>query len=139
MAVSGRALAWLGCVLGATTNLVCALPVRLVPRTQHPLTGGPSPVAVDTAPPPAEVEAVSPAPAPDCAWLDGQWNWVEHGWEWAPGGWVQLEPGCAYAPPLAVWVPSVEGGGVLFYTHGQWYRENSGAACPPPSPCIGKP
>ncbi len=139
MTVFERALTWFACVLGVATSLACGPAVRLVPRTQHPVTGGPVPVAVDRAPPPAEIEAVSRAPAPKCAWLDGQWNWVEHGWEWVAGGWVQVEPGCAYAAPLAVWVPSVEQRGTLFYTHGQWYREASGAVCPPPRSCIGEP
>lgn len=119
--------------------LACGPSVPLVRRTQHPANGGVSPVAVDAPPPPAEIETIPSAPSRDCAWLDGQWMWLEHGWEWVSGSWVQVEPGCAYARPLAVWVPDVDGRGTLFYTHGQWYRDDSGAVCPPPRPCIGEP
>ncbi len=107
-----------------------------VPRGPHLLQGGVEPVAVDSEPPPAEIEQLSSAEPPrdDCYWADGRWSWEDNRWQWQSGGWVKVPDGCYYADPLLVWVPSVSGG-VLFYTRGQWYREDGQGTCEAPPTC----
>lgn len=122
-------------VLVGALLAACSSSLRQIPRGQHPLSGGAEPLAVDSAPPPARIDEVSPAPANDCAWADGSWRWISNGWHWSPGAWVRAPEACYYADSLIVWVPSLQGSGVLFYTQGQWYREGSGERCAEPSPC----
>jgi hypothetical protein len=51
-------------------------------------------------PPPARIEERGEAPAPNYAWIPGNWEWNGQDWDWVPGRWVQ--------PPYtqAAWVPS---------------------------------
>jgi len=92
-------------------------------------------VAVDSAPPPAQIEDVPREPAADCVWADGQWRFEDNRWVWNPGAWIRMPDDCYYADPLMVWVPTVDGNGVLFYTHGQWYHQQSQAVCDAPQRC----
>jgi hypothetical protein len=39
------------------------------------------------APPPEQVEVVSPAPAAGAVWVRGHWDWVNGSYVWAPGHW----------------------------------------------------
>jgi hypothetical protein len=116
------------CVLGCSSSLV------QIPRGPHPLSGGAAPLAVDSAPPPARIDEIRAAPASNCAWADGQWRWENNRWQWQPGAWVRFAPGCYYADSLMSWVPTLNGTGVLFYTHGQWYT-SKGQPCSAPTPC----
>jgi WXXGXW repeat (2 copies) len=97
--------------------------------------GGAAPVAVDAEPPPAHVERVPERPAEECLWADGQWSWADNQWRWIKGAWVRPSSGCVYAEPLLIWVPSVDGKGVLFFTPGAWYL-SSGGNCPAPVSCA---
>ena len=115
--------------------MACASGPELVPTGAHPLDGGALPVPVDSEPPPAQIEDVPPAPSDDCAWADGQWRWADNRWKWDPGGWVRLRTGCYFAHPLMVWVPTVHTTGALFYTHGQWYRDDGQGVCEAPARC----
>ncbi len=113
----------------------CSTGLSEIPRGQHPLSGGAEPIAVDSAPPPARIDTVGPAPDASCAWADGRWRWENNRWAWHPGAWVRVPEGCYYADSLIVWVPTVDAKGVLFYTHGQWYT-STGERCAEPSPCA---
>jgi hypothetical protein len=121
---------------GAGFLCSCATALVEVPRGAHPLVGGAEPVVVDSKPPPAQIDELpsARAPAEDCAWADGRYTWEDNRWVWQPGRWVRLATVCYYADSLFVWVPSV-GNGVLFYTHGQWYRYDGQGMCPPPDAC----
>ena len=115
--------------------LGCGSGLPQVPRGQHPLTAGATPIAVDSVPPPARIEELSSdPPGSDCVWADGRWSWEDNRWVWQPGSWVVEPDACYYADSLIVWVPSVSGG-VLFYTPGQWYQEGGQGVCPAPAPC----
>jgi hypothetical protein len=100
------------------------------------MQGGALPVAVDMAPPPVQIETVPQKPAADCIWADGRWAWAENQWHWIQGGWVRPASVCYYAEPLLVWVPSVDGKGVLFHTPGEWYNRATSAICAPPPVCA---
>lgn len=67
-------------------------------------------VYVRVAPPPARVEAVSPAPGPQYVWVRGHWRWAprEASYRWVPGHWLRLQPG------YRTWVP------------GHWARDRRG-------------
>jgi hypothetical protein len=121
-------------LLPSLVSTACGGTLAEIPRGQHPLSGGAQPIAVDSAPPPARIDVVSPAPDRDCAWADGQWTWESNRWVWVEGAWVRPAPDCYYADSLIVWVPTVDGKGVLFYTHGQWYSK-SGELCDAPPRC----
>lgn len=107
-----------------------------VPRGQHPLDSGATPVVVDVAPPPARIDTIANERPPEagCAWADGRWQWTDNRWVWQPGSWVRVPDGCYYADSLIVWVPSIQGG-ALFYTSGQWYSKNEGKPCRTPASC----
>lgn len=118
------------------STLGCAGDLAEIPRGEHPLSGGAQPMAVDSAPPPALIDNVSPKPSPDCSWADGQWLWVNNRWQWHPGDWVRVPEGCYYADSLMVWVPTQTGKGILFYTQGQWYQRGGGPCSVPPTCSI---
>ncbi len=82
-------LAVFGCVLAACSG-----------RVPHPpYTGQPTSalVEVDYPPPPARVEFVTPRPADNAVWVNGEWAWSGRRWAWKPGGWVTVPEGAAYA------------------------------------------
>ncbi len=123
-------------VLGMSiSSLGCSSSLKVIPTGPHPLSGGALPVAVDSEPPAAQIEEIPPRPSRDCAWADGQWSWLDNRWKWQPGQWVRVPEGCYYAHALMVWVPTVNGPGALFYTHGQWYRQGGAGVCEEPAGC----
>jgi WXXGXW repeat (2 copies) len=92
-------------------------------------------MAVDVPPPPIRIENVPPQPNSDCLWADGRWRRSDGQWQWVPGAWVRPLKTCYYAEPLLVWIPSVDGRGVLFHTDGEWYDRSTGTLCQPPVNC----
>jgi len=122
-----------GCV--ALNASSCASKVRQIPRGPHQFSDAVVPTAVDSKPPPAMVEDVPQAPRRGCVWADGEWLWNRNTWTWKGGRWVELPSDCYYADPSVVWVASVHGTGVLFYTPGQWYSSKSATTCDEPKPC----
>jgi len=72
-------------------------------------TGGTT-TYIQTAPPPAPVETVGVAPAPDYDWIGGEWVW-NGGWFWVGGHW-------GYPPhPHAVWI-----GGRSWHDEHGWHN-----------------
>jgi hypothetical protein len=112
------------------TGLLCACAGGLqeIPRGEHPITGA-TPVAVDTPPPPARAETVPAKPKPDCLWVEGHWSRKGSNWAWSPGRWVRLTEPCYYAESLAIWIPTSDGHGALFYTPGEWYKRVDNSLC----------
>lgn len=54
--------------------------------------------AVDTAPPPPQVEVIGVAPAPGWFWIGGYWAWYGGRHTWVGGHWEAPRPGWVWAP-----------------------------------------
>jgi hypothetical protein len=112
-------LAILGCALAACSG-----------RVPHPPSASQPPgtlVEVDYPPPPARVEFVTPQPAGNAVWLNGEWSWTGRRWSWKPGGWVVVPEGAAYAKLALV----RRADGKLFSAPGTW-RNAKGEEVPAP-------
>ena len=119
-------------MLAAVVAAGCGPTFRGVPLGPH--EGAATPVEVDSAPPPAKIEAQAPRSDSRCAWLDGRWEWRASAWRWTAGSWVAPREGCHFALPEALWVPSA-GRGQLFYLPGRWYRDGGGPLSCEPDAC----
>lgn len=122
-------------VLGSTFY-ACSNAVPLVPLGKHPVSGGVSPLPVDSRPPAPQVQVVSDRPHASCAWLDGEWVWQRNAWVWREGGWVQALPGCYYAPSTLTWQGGPGSSGVLYFIPGQWYHRETLERCSPAVACM---
>lgn len=72
-------------------------------------------VEVSAAPPPVQVDAVTPTPGPDFVWIGGVWVWGPGGnWVWQAGHWDRPPH------PGAVWVAHRYDGGRHVFVRGGW-------------------
>jgi hypothetical protein len=108
-------LAILGCALAACS--ACSGRVPHPPAASQPSSAL---VEVDYPPPPARVEFVTPQPAGNAVWLNGEWSWTGRRWSWKPGGWVVVPEGAAYARLALV----RRADGKLFSAPGTWRNAN---------------
>jgi hypothetical protein len=101
---------------------IVLLMAACAPRVPVPPTGPhrqDTPELVPYPPPPARVELIPPAPAPEALWIDGHWIWTAGGYAWHAGRWEPARVGAHYAPATTV----RRSNGELLYYVGSWQSD----------------
>src|SRR5437867_3748601 len=75
-------------------------------------------VVVETAPPPAQVEAVPVAPYQGAVWIEGRWHWNGVRYVWVRGYYERPRPGWVWVPHRWYRGPR----GHWHYVPGHWRR-----------------
>jgi len=101
--VAGRGARWLASrseslprlrrrvdLLLALAQLACTSALPMPERVDPAEVSG---VEVPSPPPAVRPELVPPRPAPEAAWVDGEWRFLQQRWAWVPGAWVVPPPG----------------------------------------------
>ena len=78
-------------------------------------------VHVRSAPPPARVEVIPVAPAPEYVWVPGYWDWSGTTYVWISGRYVAAEDGYVWVRPRYVH----RANGVV-YVRGYWRHPSHG-------------
>ena len=61
--------------------------------------GVPQPYAVQSMPPDALYEQMTPSPGEGYVWIDGSWHWNGYEWVWVSGRWEREQVGYVYVAP----------------------------------------